>query len=183
MPPMIGAAIGFITSDPTPVLHMIGTSDAITTVTVISFGRSRRTEPSTVASQMSCSRDLAAAAQPRVERFVKVDDHDDTGLHGDAVERDVADPDGHREVVAEQPLQDDAAGHRVHDRQHDDHRLGDGVERHVQQHEDDEQDDRNQDLQPLAGAHLELVLPGPLQRVAGRQRARSTAIACRARST
>jgi hypothetical protein len=36
MPPMIGAAIGFITSEPTPLLHMIGTRLAMTTVTVIS---------------------------------------------------------------------------------------------------------------------------------------------------
>jgi len=55
MPPMIGPAMGFITSEPTPWLHMIGISDAMTTVTVISFGRSRRTEPEIVASQMSRS--------------------------------------------------------------------------------------------------------------------------------
>ncbi len=33
MPPMIGAAIGFMTSDPIPVLHMIGSSAANVTPT------------------------------------------------------------------------------------------------------------------------------------------------------
>ena len=55
MPPMIGAAMGFITSEPTPWLHMIGMSEAITTVTVMSLGRNRSTEPAMVASQMSRS--------------------------------------------------------------------------------------------------------------------------------
>src|SRR5258707_1291042 len=41
MPPIIGAAMGFMMSDPTPVLQRIGTRAAITTLTVISFGRSR----------------------------------------------------------------------------------------------------------------------------------------------
>ena len=41
IPPMIGAAIGFMMSDPTPVLDRIGTSAPITTLTVMSFGRRR----------------------------------------------------------------------------------------------------------------------------------------------
>src|SRR5438552_3177169 len=45
MPPTMGAAIGFITSDPMPVLHRIGTRPAITTLTVMSFGLSRSTDP------------------------------------------------------------------------------------------------------------------------------------------
>ena len=43
------------------------------------------------------------------------------------------------------------------------------MERHVQQDENEEQDDRDQDLQPLLRAHLELVLPGPRQRISRRQ--------------
>jgi hypothetical protein len=46
MPPTIGAAIGFITSDPTPVSHRIGTRLARTAATVISLGRNRWTAPS-----------------------------------------------------------------------------------------------------------------------------------------
>jgi hypothetical protein len=41
IPPMIGAAIGFITSEPTPSLHMMGMRPAITTLTVINLGRRR----------------------------------------------------------------------------------------------------------------------------------------------
>ena len=105
MPPRIGAAIGFITSDPTPVAHMIGASDRSVVPTVISFGRSRSTEPSIVASQHVPPRRAARPPDPPVERLVQVDDHDDAGLHRDAVERDVADPDRDGEVVAEPPLQ------------------------------------------------------------------------------
>ena len=65
IPPMIGAAVGFITSDPTPVLHMIGTSAAITTLTVMSFGRSRKTDPAIVASGMSS----AVISPPRCSRL------------------------------------------------------------------------------------------------------------------
>jgi hypothetical protein len=35
MPSTIGAAIGFITSEPTPALYMIGINPAMTTLTVI----------------------------------------------------------------------------------------------------------------------------------------------------
>ena len=53
IPPIIGAAIGFMMSDPTPVLHMIGTNPAVTTLTVMSLGRRRSTDPAIVASRMS----------------------------------------------------------------------------------------------------------------------------------
>ena len=69
MPPMIGAAMGFMTSAPTPELHMIGTRPAMTTLTVISFGRSRSTDPAIVASRTSrsvisppCRRRLSSAS-------------------------------------------------------------------------------------------------------------------------
>ena len=42
------------------------------------------------------------------------------------------------------------------------------MKRHVEQHKDDEEHNGNKYLQPLAGTHLEFVLAGPLQRVAGR---------------
>src|SRR5215467_14101933 len=45
MPPTMGAAIGFMTSEPIPVSHKIGIKLASTAVTVISFGRSRCTAP------------------------------------------------------------------------------------------------------------------------------------------
>ena len=100
---------------------------------------------------------------------MQIDDHHDTGLDGHPIERDVSDPDCDREVVAEQPLQDDAARHRVDNRQHHDRCLRRRVERHVQQHEDDEEHERDEDSEPLPGTDLELVLPRPQKRVSRRQ--------------
>lgn len=45
-PPTIGAAIRFITSDPVPVLHMMGMRPAMMTEAVIAFGRILFTAPS-----------------------------------------------------------------------------------------------------------------------------------------
>ena len=45
-----------------------------------------------------------------VERLVQVHDHHDPGLNRDAIQRDVPDPHGYREVVTEPPLQHHAAG-------------------------------------------------------------------------
>ncbi len=41
MPPIIGAAIRFITSAPVPVVHMIGNKPPMMAATVIIFGRTR----------------------------------------------------------------------------------------------------------------------------------------------
>ena len=41
MPPMLGAAIGFMISIPAPVENMTGISDRTIAATVINFGRSR----------------------------------------------------------------------------------------------------------------------------------------------
>jgi hypothetical protein len=41
IPATIGAAMGYMTSDPTPVSHRIGIKLANTAVTVISLGRRR----------------------------------------------------------------------------------------------------------------------------------------------
>src|SRR2546427_12731809 len=50
MPPIIGAAIRRMTSEPVPEDHMMGTSPMNITATVITFGRRRLTAPSTIAS-------------------------------------------------------------------------------------------------------------------------------------
>ena len=42
IPPMTGAASGFITSAPVRVLHMIGSRLATMVATVMTFGRKRR---------------------------------------------------------------------------------------------------------------------------------------------
>ena len=53
MPPIIGAAIRFITSAPAPWDHMMGSSPTNMTVTVIILGRRRLTAPSMMASSRS----------------------------------------------------------------------------------------------------------------------------------
>ena len=53
MPPIIGAAIRRITSEPAPVDHMMGTSPMNITPTVITLGRRRFTAPSSMASLRS----------------------------------------------------------------------------------------------------------------------------------
>lgn len=49
IPPIIGAAMCRITSDPVPLPHMIGRRPAIITATVIAMGRSRSAAPSIIA--------------------------------------------------------------------------------------------------------------------------------------
>jgi len=64
MPPTMGAAMRRMTSEPVPEPHMMGSSPTITVITVINFGRSRSSAPSTIASCSSCrvgSRFSAAA--------------------------------------------------------------------------------------------------------------------------
>ena len=51
MPPTMGAAIRFMTSDPVPWLHMMGRSPTIVETTVIILGRTRITAPSMMASR------------------------------------------------------------------------------------------------------------------------------------
>jgi hypothetical protein len=53
MPPTIGAAIRFHTSDPVPVDHMIGIKPRNIVATVMNFGRSRLAAPSTMALEIA----------------------------------------------------------------------------------------------------------------------------------
>ena len=50
MPPMLGAAIGFMISIPAPLANITGRSDRTVAATVINFGRRRVADPSTTAS-------------------------------------------------------------------------------------------------------------------------------------
>ena len=52
-PPIIGAAIRFITSAPAPWLHMIGSKPTRIAITVIIFGRMRFTALSAIDSRRS----------------------------------------------------------------------------------------------------------------------------------
>ena len=53
IPPIMGAAIRFITSPPAPTDHMMGSSPNSMQATVITFGRRRLTAPTTMASRRS----------------------------------------------------------------------------------------------------------------------------------
>ena len=55
MPPIIGAAIRFHTSDPVPVASMIGKKPMNVVATVMTFGRSRLAAPWTIASWRAAS--------------------------------------------------------------------------------------------------------------------------------
>ena len=101
IPPRIGAAIGFITSEPMPDSHRIGARLRTTAVTVISLGRSRWTAPSMVAFSRSSSLSGRPDLEPMFQGFVQIDDHHDAGFDGDSEQSDIADPDRNAEVVAE----------------------------------------------------------------------------------
>ena len=53
MPPIIGAAMRFITLAPVPLLHRIGSRPSMVDATVIIFGRTRSTAPSMVTANRS----------------------------------------------------------------------------------------------------------------------------------
>ena len=53
MPPIIGTAMRCMTSEPVPVLHMIGMRPAMMATTVIILGLTRSTAPSMMASLRS----------------------------------------------------------------------------------------------------------------------------------
>ena len=59
MPPITGAAIGFITSAPVLVLHMMGNRLATTVETVMTLGRKRNSAPSFTAASRSPGENLS----------------------------------------------------------------------------------------------------------------------------
>ena len=109
MPPIIGAAIRFITSAPAPDDHMMGTRPMNIVATVMNFGRMRLTAPWRMALL-----EVARGLQPSLAsgvlvREVEVQQHEDAGLGVDAQQRDEADPDADAHVVAERVEQPDGA--------------------------------------------------------------------------
>jgi len=119
IPPTIGAATGLITSEPIPPSQSIGTRLASTEKNVSSFGRSLGTAPSTAASSISLFvSPLFVIRWPQARAMIKasgrqVPDHDDARLNCDSEQRNVPDPNGRAEVVAEEPLQNESADHGV----------------------------------------------------------------------
>src|SRR5678815_4487947 len=71
MPPTIGAAIRLITSEPVPLPHMIGSSPAMTTATVIALGRTRSTAPSRIAASSVASSSGSPAARRWASAFFR----------------------------------------------------------------------------------------------------------------
>ena len=72
---------------------------------------------------------------------MEVNDHHNPRFNRDAKESDVTNPHGHTEVVAKQPLQDQPSGHRIERGEDQDHGLSQGMENHVQEHENHEKHD------------------------------------------
>src|SRR5579859_6918987 len=100
---------------------------------------------------------------------MEIDDHHDARLYRDAKQRDIPDPHGHAEVVAQQPLQDQPAGHGIERREDQDHGLSQGVEDHVQKQEDHEEHHGQNDLHPFLCPKLEFIFARPLIGVSRRQ--------------
>ena len=63
---------------------MIGSSPAMITATVIAFGRTRSTAPSSIAATQRRARGGLAAREARLPRVPQVEQHHDAELRGDA---------------------------------------------------------------------------------------------------
>jgi hypothetical protein len=83
MPPTIGAAIGFITSEPIPLSHKIGMRLARTAVTVMSFGRNLHCTLNGGSFNVLVF-ESHAEGETLVERLVEADDHDHPSFYSDA---------------------------------------------------------------------------------------------------
>src|SRR5271169_1705556 len=108
----MGAAIGFMTSEPIPLAQRMGIRLARTALTVISLGRSRCTAPSMAASSMSASvsgRPDAIRLSSDSCRYTTMTTPVSTAMPN----RAIYPTHGNAEVVAEQPLQDQPAGHGI----------------------------------------------------------------------
>src|SRR6266404_3870841 len=108
-----------------------------------------------------------SGCEAAVECFMQIHDHDNARFDGDAEQRDVADPDRHAEVVAEQLLQDEAPRERVERREDEHGGFPDGMEHHVEEHKDDEEHDGKNNLETLLGPLFEFVFSCPLVGVSG----------------
>ena len=96
------------------------------------------------------------------DRLLQVDDHHDSGLDRRPEQRNEADPDRDRKVVPEEVLEIDPTGQREGDGQKDLCGVQKRPVGEVEQDEDHGQDDRNHDLEALAGPDFVLVLAAPL---------------------
>ena len=120
MPPIIGAAIRFITSAPVPMDHMIGTRPTNMVAAVMNLGRSRLTAPYRMASCKSARVRSLPFCLRLVVSQVEVEEHENTGLSVNAEKGDQPDPDCDAHVIAEKVKEPESA---------------DSGERHRQQHD------------------------------------------------
>ena len=122
MPPILGAAIGFMISIPDPVENMTGSSDSNDG----GHGHQLGPEPSRGSVNHGIGQRLIVSLL--VDRRSNEHHHDDPGLDRDGKERDVADDHRRRHRIAQHPLQEHAADHRERHRQENEDRLRDGSE-------------------------------------------------------
>ena len=102
MPPIIGAAMRFITSAPVPCDHMMGARPTNMVATVMNFGRMRFTAPCTMASRRSRGVPHQPGQPPLLVRQVQIEQHEDAGFRIHAHQRDQPHPDSDAHVVAQQ---------------------------------------------------------------------------------
>src|SRR5882762_9466241 len=110
-----------------------------------------------------------SVCEPPIECFVEVHDHNDAGLDRNAEQRDIANPHRHTEVVAQQLLQDEAAGECIERRENEHCRFRERVKHHVKQHKNNEEHDRKYDLQALLGPQFKFIFARPFVGVTRRQ--------------
>src|SRR5579884_2734348 len=114
-------------------------------------------------------RDRNTGSDSALQSFVKIDNHDNAGFNGNSEQCDISNPDRDAEVVAQCPLQNQTASERVDSRKDQHRSFCNRVEDHIQQHKDDEEHDRQDDLQTCFCSLLKLVLASPAICVASRQ--------------
>ena len=161
MPPTMGAAICFMTSEPVPIAHMIGSRPRNMVATVMTFGRSRFTAPSRIAWRSSSRlRETALLPGLRIGK-IQIEEHEDPGLGIDAEERNQADPDPDTHVVAEQIEKPDRADGGKRHREQDDQGLHHRAGIEIEQDQDEKQGQGDDHRQPLPDPLHGLVLAAP----------------------
>ena len=108
-PPIIGAAMRFMISEPDPVLHMIGNSPKRMAAMVIILGRMRCTAPSFTAAMRSSNVIHGASRHMVVVCLIEINEHDHAGLGINTGQGDQADGHRHAELVSAQIEQPERA--------------------------------------------------------------------------
>ena len=108
--------MGRMISEPTPLAQSMGARPMTTVPSVRSLGRSRCTAPFEDGLAQLREAHSLETARPR-QGLAQVDEHDDPGRGRHAEAGDVADPDRDRELLPEEPLEEEPAGDRARDGQ------------------------------------------------------------------